>query len=49
MSKERIEELLQHEGESTAGTKGEKGSGHNLFPVKELLQKINASLFILRE
>jgi signal transduction histidine kinase len=49
MSKERIDELLHNEAESTAGTKGEKGSGLGLFLVKELLQKINASLSIESE
>ncbi|MGF2414217.1 tetratricopeptide repeat-containing sensor histidine kinase [Ferruginibacter sp.] len=49
MSKERIEELLQNETESTAGTAGEKGSGLGLFLVKELLQKINARLLIESE
>jgi signal transduction histidine kinase len=34
---------------STAGTQGEKGSGLGLFLVKELLQKINASLSIESE
>jgi signal transduction histidine kinase len=49
MSKQRIEELLHNEAESTTGTKGEKGSGLGLFLVKELLQKINASLSIESE
>jgi len=46
MSKTTIDQLLQHEAPSTAGTQGEKGSGLGLFLVKELLQKINAVLLI---
>ena len=49
MSKEQIEDLLQNDAESTAGTQGEKGSGLGLFLVKELLQKINAVLLIESE
>ncbi|WP_462252700.1 tetratricopeptide repeat-containing sensor histidine kinase [Ferruginibacter sp.] len=49
MSKEQIEDLLQNDAESTAGTQGEKGSGLGLFLVKELLQKINAVLVIESE
>ena len=49
MSSERIEELLHNKAESTEGTKGEKGIGLGLFLVKELLQKINASLSIESE
>jgi signal transduction histidine kinase len=49
MSKEKIEELLHTDIESTTGTQGEKGSGLGLFLVKELLQKINANLVIESE
>jgi len=49
MSSEKIEELLHNEAESKAGTQGEKGSGLGLFLVKELLQKINATLLIESE
>jgi signal transduction histidine kinase len=49
MSQQQVTELLNNETESTAGTKGEKGSGLGLFLVKELLQKINAQLLIESE
>ena len=45
----QIEELINNDIESTAGTQGEKGSGLGLFLVKELLQKINAILKIESE
>lgn len=46
MTTEQIQQLDQFQNISTSGTKGEKGSGLGLFLVKELLQKINAELFI---
>jgi len=46
MSRKQIDELLNGDIDSTAGTEGEKGSGLGLFLVKGLLQKINASLKI---
>ncbi|MBL0146311.1 MAG: tetratricopeptide repeat-containing sensor histidine kinase [Chitinophagaceae bacterium] len=46
MSKEKTEELLHNNAESTLGTQGEKGSGLGLFLVQELLNKINGKLFI---
>jgi signal transduction histidine kinase len=49
MTKEKIEELLHSDIESTTGTQGEKGSGLGLFLVKEVLQKINANLVIESE
>ncbi len=49
MSKEKIEELLHSDIESTTGTQGEKGSGLGLFLVKELLQKVNSTLLIESE
>jgi len=49
MSSEKIEELLHNEAESKPGTQREKGSGLGLFLVKELLQKINATLLIESE
>jgi two-component system, NtrC family, sensor kinase len=49
MSKEKLDELLQNEIESTYGTEGEKGSGLGLFLSKELLSKMNSSLHITSE
>lgn len=46
MSAEKINQLLNNETETTAGTSGEKGTGLGIFLVKELLQKINAELLI---
>lgn len=44
MDAAQLATLLNSNAESTMGTSGEKGSGLGLFLVKELLQKINASL-----
>jgi signal transduction histidine kinase len=49
MSRAQMDELLNNEAESTAGTAGEKGSGLGLFLVKELLHKIDAVLLIESE
>jgi signal transduction histidine kinase len=46
ISEEQIQQILQQKNTSTSGTQGEKGSGLGLFLVKELLQKVNASLLI---
>lgn len=46
MTSEQIRQINQFKNISTAGTRGEKGSGLGLFLVKELLLKINAELFI---
>lgn len=44
MNEAQLAVLLNSHAESTVGTSGEKGSGLGLFLVKELLQKIDASL-----
>jgi two-component system, sensor histidine kinase and response regulator len=49
MDQAQLAALLNSHAESTKGTTGEKGSGLGLFLVKELLQKINASLQVESE
>lgn len=49
MSQEKLNDLLKNEIESTYGTEGEKGSGLGLFLTKELLHKINGTLYITSE
>jgi signal transduction histidine kinase len=46
MTAQQIDEILNDQTSSTHGTQNEKGSGLGLFLVKELLQKMNASLTI---
>jgi signal transduction histidine kinase len=46
MTAQQIDEILNDQTSSTQGTQNEKGSGLGLFLVKELLQKMNASLTI---
>lgn len=46
MTTQQIDEILNDQTSSTQGTQNEKGSGLGLFLVKELLQKMNASLTI---
>ncbi|MCP9751862.1 tetratricopeptide repeat-containing sensor histidine kinase [Ferruginibacter sp. HRS2-29] len=49
LTAEQINSILSNQNDTTKGTKGEKGSGLGLFLVRELLQKINATLKIESE
>ena len=49
LSKKQIDEIMSDQNSSNLGTGGEKGTGLGLFLVKQLLQKINASLEIESE
>jgi signal transduction histidine kinase len=49
LTAEQINSILSNQNDTTKGTKGEKGSGLGLFLVRELLQKINATLQIESE
>jgi len=49
LTAEQINSILSNQNDTTKGTKGEKGSGLGLFLVRELLQKINATLAIESE
>ncbi|MGB5026424.1 MAG: tetratricopeptide repeat-containing sensor histidine kinase, partial [Saprospiraceae bacterium] len=46
LSSEQIHAILSSTNDSTLGTKGEKGSGLDLFLVMQMLKKINAQLLI---
>ncbi len=45
----QIKQILTSQNDTTKGTEGEKGSGLGLFLVRELLQKMNATLSIESE
>ncbi|MEP6674652.1 MAG: tetratricopeptide repeat-containing sensor histidine kinase [Ferruginibacter sp.] len=49
LTKAQIQQIMSDQNSSSIGTGGEKGTGLGLFLVKQLLQKINATLEIESE